>query len=86
MFQREPRLCPQIDQVQTLLTQVVRRRQVRIGIRGRIVTIEVRQARIVTIVSIARTERRPEARTYRLRGQALLNGWSKILKIQYTQN
>ena len=38
------------------------RRQVRKGIRGRIVTAEVRQASKVTIVSIAGTERRPETR------------------------
>ena len=43
------------------------RRQVRIGIRGRVVTIEVRQAIKVTIVSVATAERRPETRTYRLR-------------------
>ena len=55
-------------QAQTQLTsQVVGRRQVRIGIRGRVVTIEVRQAIMVTIVSIATAERRPETRTYRLR-------------------
>ena len=55
-------------QVQTQLTsQVVGRRQVRIGIRGRVVTIEVRQAIKVTIVSVATAERRPETRTYRLR-------------------
>ncbi len=55
-------------QVQTqLISQVVGRRQVRIGIRGRVVTIEVRQAIKVTIVSVATAERRPETRTYRLR-------------------
>ena len=46
----------------TRFLRVVRRRQVRIGRRGRIVTIEVRQARIGTIVSIAGTNRRTEAR------------------------
>ena len=54
--------------MQTQLTsQVVGRRQVRIGIRGRVVTIEVSQASEVTIVSVATAERRPETRTYRLR-------------------
>ena len=77
MFQRGPRLHPQISQLQTLLTQVVRRRQVRIGIRGRIVTIEVHRASIVTIVSIASAQGRAKTRTYRLRGQAHPCGWHK---------
>ena len=86
MFQREPRLCPQIDQAQTLLIQVVRRRQVRIGIRGRIVTIEVRQAIIVTIVSIAGAKRRTKTRNLPpKRGSPLSKSYAKIRIFQYHQ-
>lgn len=59
-------LAPKESLAQTLqVPKVVRRRQVRIGIRGRIVTVEVRQARIVTVVSIAGAKDGAKAETYR---------------------
>ena len=87
MFQREPRLTPQIEPSAntTLRLQVVRRRQVRIGIRGRIVTVEVRQASIVTIVSVTTAQRRTKTRNLPpKRGSPLSKSYAKIGIFQYT--
>ena len=88
MFQREPRHTPQIEPMSKHIhqSQVVRRRQVRIGIRGRIVTIEVRQAIIVTIVSIAGAKRRTKTRNLPpKRGSPLSKSYAKIRIFQYHQ-
>ena len=87
MFQREPRHTPQIEPMSKHIhqSQVVRRRQVRIGIRGRIVTVEVRQAIIVTIVSIAGAKRRTKTRNLPpKRGSPLSKSCTKIRIFRYT--
>lgn len=87
MFQREPRHTPQIEPMSKHIhqSQVVRRRQVRIGIRGRIVTVEVRQAIIGTIVSIAGAKRRTKTRNLPpKRGSPLSKSYAKIVIFRYT--
>ena len=87
MFQREPRPTPQIEPMSKHIhqSQVVRRRQVRKGIRGRIVTVEVRQAIIVTIVSIAGAKRRTKPRNLPpKRGSPLSKSCTKIRIFRYT--
>ena len=87
MFQREPRHTPQIEPMSKHIhqSQVVRRRQVRIGIRGRIVTVEVRQAIIGTIVSIAGAKRRTKTRNLPpKRGSPLSKSCTKIRIFRYT--
>lgn len=87
MFQREPRHTPQIEPMSKHIhqSQVVRRRQVRIGIRGRIVTVEVRQAIIGTIVSITTAQRGTKTRNLPpKRGSPLSKSCTKIRIFRYT--
>lgn len=80
-FSKSRGLAPKESLTQTLqVPKVVRRRQVRIGIRGRIVTVEVRQARIVTVVSIAGAKDGAKAATYRHRVQTRLKGCQRYTK------